>query len=218
MATAQDVLDEIQQYFPNVSENRRLEVLQQVHDELLMKYAIRWETETNTSLTATDREYAIPAGVIKFKEVVYYKTATDARVLEAVSYDKLRDENPDHYLSTLTGPRRYYELAGNIGLDKLPDSASAGSPAYPRLVMTVRKLETLSTSTTMPSTAPNHKAWVTKVCLELAAQNEDSRVGMFADLAKTHEAMLAMYIEGKVPDAPHQLVPPPTGRKRTSRG
>lgn len=136
--------------------------LNAVNRDLHRELPLRREIVSLTALVVGTGEYALDADIIKVWQALYRQSATDkGSPLELVSLEGL-DEQAGWYNDDNGTPEKLYlvdvegtstSAASSVvkaGLYPKPDTASTGSPAYPRVEMRVTRCKTLSGTDLLP--------------------------------------------------------------------
>lgn len=180
--TFNELIAQVKLDFAKVSDAEVLADLQAIHDELCFDFKLIKSTETETSLVAGTREYALPAGTARVYQVRYVRSATagDFRVLQETSEDEL-DQTRRNWRGLDNGePYKFFADGGNLSLVPAPDTASSGSPAYPRLEFEIASYEPgLDGTEDLPTGLSSYEAWVDGAKMRLALKRQDKRYPLY---------------------------------------
>lgn len=193
MATAQTVLNQILETFPDVDDDpTALAYLNRAHEWICTQVQLKDSTESFTSLVAGTAEYPLTATVTKIWSGRYVKSASagDFTPIRPTSIEEL-DYVDENWRAHGNGtPAQFYIHGTDIGFYRKPDTATSGS--YPQIVLEVTAKETLVVGTTMPAQTTNYDAWVWRVNAELALVKEDERFSHF--MAMAERSMDELYV------------------------
>lgn len=194
MATAQNVIDEIQQFFPDVGETRVLQVLQKADTHIRQQVFLLEDTESIASVADT-REYALDTDILRIWSVRYQESSTATiKYLEPTSVAELDLTMPTWRNVDSSDPTHFYHRGTKVGFYPAPDTTQ--SAGYPAITLEVARSVTLIANSTMAANVPSHDAWLYGSCRELAIQEEDARYPMFHERAETKLNELRAFVHG----------------------
>ena len=161
MATsATDLITKFQRTYPDCSDTRAGELLQDALFYICSKIELRNVEVALTSLANGTREYDLNANVTQIHSVIYKETSasTTWKRLVGTNIDRLNLESPDWRQNTNEStPLEYYITSANssdsaknvIGFHPIPGTSSVNS--YPQVAIYATQYAALTTSETMPS-------------------------------------------------------------------
>jgi hypothetical protein len=168
--TAQTVINNARQAFPDMSETIALDLLNLEHGELLARYPLR-ETTIDISLTADTAEYALAETAIRIEAAYYYADADTPRQLNPLEVEEMDRMDPGWRTRNSGTPTHYYIGAsststGTLGLYPVPDTTTSSS--YPKVTLYIRQNQTLGLSDTIPNGMLNYDSYFAGVCWRYA--------------------------------------------------
>ena len=181
MDTVTEIIAQFKETYPDCPDARAATLFSEVYREVCATCEIR-KKEVIVSLTAFQREYAIGDGMFDIYEAYYELSAlsfgsTNFRVLQAMTYDRLAENNPGGLDSTAYaygGPVRYYVSSAEsgataenvIGFDPPPDTTTVDG--YPRVRCVCNVWEEPAGSDTIPSSFLSSSVFIAGMCLKWA--------------------------------------------------
>jgi hypothetical protein len=195
--TAQVVINNARQSFPDMSETIALDLLNLEHGELLARYPLRETTLDFTSIVADTPEYALAETAIRVDAAYYYSDADTPKQLEPLSVEEMDRMDPGWRTRDSGTPTHYYISAsatstGNLGLYPVPDTTT--SSGYPKVTLYIRQNQTLGLSDNIPNGMLNYDAYLAGICLRYAERRARDQVPFWQNRKDTARNQLEKYL------------------------
>jgi len=181
-ATITQVIASFRQVYPQCDTTRAQTFFETIHKRILAACKLRQKTEDIT-LTADQREYDLPSGAMRIFAAHYVTSSSDDdfHTLIETSEDDLDVRDPDWRRRTNSGdqePEQYYITSATdtdsakpkIGFLETPPTSTSGG--YPKVVLSLTSLATLSGSETIPSNLLDEEVYVSGMAM-LYAKRQD---------------------------------------------
>lgn len=177
MATANDVIDQINYTFPSgvLSDTEALFHLNNAHTRILGTVPLSVETVSYSSLVDGTGEYTLDDTTLRVWSARYVRTSAEGneKQLIPISVDELDVAKSNWRAEGDAEPDYFYIRGQKIGFYPVPDDTTSGG--YPKVDTEVTKYTTLTGASTMPAHAPTYEAWIYDVLFNVGLTRNDSR-------------------------------------------
>lgn len=217
--TAQNVIDEVQRFYTDLGKAKAFEYVQEVHEELLSRYSLRDDTVAFSAIVAGTASYDLPDTALRAESATYYGAAGSPAKLYAFSPDDWDNDPTRAGWRDQTGTPRAYGMeataAGQQQIIFFPNPTISTAAGYPKVVMQVRRNQTLLTTDTLPfGGAFCFDAYVSGVAKRHAYIEHRERYG--DEVAKETDAVHQFedFLSNRLPEIPPSLLPNFLPRRR----
>lgn len=150
MAKVDEVVEYIRHRYKSASVTACIQAITSAYSMIASEYPMNTR-EDEIFLTSGVSEYALEEDVTGIRVATYFESVDDTRGrnLMTITTQELDASNRVWRTMTPTRPRQIYSEFGQIGLVPAPNVTSAGSPSYPKIVLQVEYVPTLTLDTTL---------------------------------------------------------------------
>ena len=196
--TVSSIFTAVQRHFPDIPQQTFLDLLGDVHQEIIENVRITPDVTVTVNLTAGTQEYTLPDTVLRIWEVAYSASSGDYQKLKETNVDWLDYNVPSWRSFTSSTPSYAYDRGGNIGFVPAPSTSTSGGYPIVTLYCSQTSNTPLGIGDSLPAMARTGNAWTYRICEKWAEMNHQEQAPTFAQLSAREYQRLITYSYGRM--------------------
>ena len=206
MWTVSQVISEVQRRMPDVTTSQCTTWINLIHRQILSEIPELRMDSVSVNITSGTQEYSIAEPVFQVREAEYVTGAGASTKLSGMTLEELDQQMPG-WRNAATGTPQYFYLGSNqasgnsevIGLVPAPNATTS---TYPYVLLQVSEIEAsdLTTSSVLPPTIPNARAYIEGVSELAAVQVRQQMAMMYNSTFEAEVQRIKEYVQSRNAD------------------